>query len=61
MQTNLRNNYMIKEKFKNKDKLLNQLVASYAEEKDLYDLKIEGENVLEKEKNAIKRIKAKRM
>ena len=51
---------MIKEKFKHKDKLLNQLIPSYSEEKDLYELKVEGENVLEKEKDAIKRIIAKR-
>ena len=51
---------MIKDKFKHKNHLLNQLVASYVDEQELYELKVEGENLLEKEKNAIKSIRAKR-
>lgn len=60
VQTNIRNSTVIKDKFKHKNHLLNQLVASYVDEQELYELKVEGENLLEKEKNAIKTIRAKR-
>lgn len=46
-------------KFKNKQKLLSELLPQYKSEKELHELRIDGMNVLQKEKLMIEKLKQK--
>jgi hypothetical protein len=58
--TNLRSSSLIKQKFKNNEKVLDKFIPNYENEEELISLKIEGESVLEREKFAVKRLQIKK-